>query len=334
MNDTNTPLSAPASAPQSAPFVNKRISPLRGCYFFTLIASLVGAASQMILLLSEYDAGIGMYKHDSLPATLFMIFSTLAVAVIILWPIAGGLRQRLVTAKAKAADTVPSVEDTEEAAVTDAPLASDDAVPSSKEPDDAKFTLPPSDMPVIFASTLSGFIMVAVLILQFFTGNGDDRLLQSQMTFSQWSWVAVLGLTVPTAIFFFLPALAGEKAEKPHRGLSFFPIFWCIAYLLHTYFNNFTAISSPVRVVTELAIVASMLYFCMETRVRIGAAKPILLLICLNLAIFFSSICAIPIISVAFIQQWPMNTVILYSAVQLCFLTYFISRANTFIREG
>lgn len=274
MNDTATNHTVPRVA--------------RGYYFFTLIASLIGAALQMVLLLSEYDVSIGMYRNDSLLASVFTGF-VLIVAVAIL--------------------TMPFV-------------ARKEKLPPLTE-------LPSSDTPVMFASTLSGFILIAVLILQLVLKTPISGTLGT----GDYFWIAVLILAVPTAIFFFLPAFPLKNKARIEKAFAFFPVIWCAVYLMHTYFDKSTALRSPVRILSELAMIASMLFFLMELRVRVGKSNPTGLATFVNVSIFFSSICAIPLISVAFINQWILETDILYSAVQLCFLTYFIARANTLIKR-
>lgn len=274
MNDTSTNFAVPKVA--------------RGYFFFTLIASLIGAALQMVLLLSEYDVSIGMYRNNSLLASIFTGFVLIVSIAILTMPFA----------------------------------ARKEKLPPLTE-------LPPSDTPVMFASTLSGFILIAVLILQLVLKTPISGTLGT----GDYFWIAVLILAVPTAVFFFLPALPLKNKARMEKAFAFFPVIWCAVYLLHTYFDKSTALRSPVRILSELAMIGSMLFFLMELRVRVGKSNPTVLVTFVNVSIFFSGICAIPLISVAFINQWILETDILYSAVQLCFLTYFIARANTLIKR-
>jgi len=261
---------------------------VRGCYYLTLIASLIGAAIQMILLLSEYDTAIGMYRRDSVLAGIFIGFVILVTVLILAAPLL-----------------------------------------SRREPPLSVETLPAPDTPLIFASTLCGFILVAVLILQSITALPFGGLNVA----SDYFWLAVLVLSIPSAVYFFLPALPIKRKEGLEKALSFFPVLWCMTYLMCVYFDKSAALSSPVRILTQLAMIASMLFFLSELAIRVGRGCSRFLAPIINCAIFFSAICAIPLISVAFINQWVLKADILYSAVQLCFLTYFIARANTLFRR-
>ncbi len=282
MNDNVTPVDTKSES--SVP----RLPVLyRKYYFFTLIVSLLGAAIQMVLLLSKYDIAVGLYQRDSALVTFFAVFVLLVTAFIATMPLL-----------------------------------------CRKEKQTELQSLPPADTPVIFASTLCGFILIAVMILQLMLGSPFSGV----KGLDDYFWIAVLALLIPTALFFFLPALPVKLRPEVHTALAFFPVLWCAAYLLCVFFHNGVALNSPVRTLTELAMIGSMLFFLTELRVRVGKPNAAYLMTFVNIAIFYSTICAIPLISVAFINQWELTTDLLYSAVQLCFLTYFIARANTIIR--
>lgn len=284
MNETITPAPETPEA-ITVPKIGRRY------YFLTLITSLIGASLQMILLLSEYDNGIGMYRRSSMLANVFTGFVLLVTIFIFTLPFI--CRRDLAKARSQTGLVLPS-----------------------------------ADVSVTFASTLCGFILVAIMILSLWKIPPGPLA-----TAGDYFWLAVILLLLPTALFFFCLALPIKHRPSTETALAFFPIFWCAAYLMSVYFNNTTALNSPVRILTEFATIASMLFFLMELRVRVGKPNPIFLITFINLSVFYSSVCALPLISAAFINQWSLTQDILYSAVQLCFLTYFIARANTLVRS-
>jgi hypothetical protein len=91
----------------------------------------------------------------------------------------------------------------------------------------------------------------------------------------------------PAAVYYFISFLAGKTPEKIQSGFSFFPLIWTWIYLLGIYFDHTIEMSSPARVIKELALIALMLYQLMETRALLGKSKPKAYIMVSSFAIIF-----------------------------------------------
>ena len=79
----------------------------------------------------------------------------------------------------------------------------------------------------------------------------------------------ILALSIPSAIYLLRTALKSQGEEKKQAALGFFPILWLSLSLVKQYFDRTTALNNPARIYAQMALVALMLYFLMEERVRV-----------------------------------------------------------------
>ncbi|MBR5314427.1 MAG: hypothetical protein IKU45_03320 [Clostridia bacterium] len=91
----------------------------------------------------------------------------------------------------------------------------------------------------------------------------------------------------PAAVYYFISFLAGKTTEKIQAVFSFFPLVWTWIYLLGIYFDHTIEMSSPARIIKELALITLMLYQLMETRALIGKSKPRAYLMVSSFALIF-----------------------------------------------
>ena len=186
---------------------------------------------------------------------------------------------------------------------------------------------PRTDTALLMTSFLSGFILIAVFVLRMAAGGQMTGAGAAGKLFS----VASLILIFPASAFFLVPIIR-RPSEKVVTALAFFPVLWCGAFLMTVFFDRSCALSSPIRVLTQLSLIATMLYFLSELRFRIGKPKTTLYFMCANLAILLSFLSAVPLITLSFIQGWVVTNDVLYSSVQFCFLTYFLARVISMLK--
>ncbi len=124
-------------------------------------------------------------------------------------------------------------------------------------------TLIPATSFTIFFSCSSAFLLCVALFYSFYnmSTSGDSLAVID---------VLELIASVPTVIFFFLVALQKGKRSTALAMTSIFPSVWCAICVMRIYFNSTVLMNSPDKILSEFALVLSMLFFLMEARNQIS----------------------------------------------------------------
>lgn len=78
----------------------------------------------------------------------------------------------------------------------------------------------------------------------------------------------------PLAILFFLGLVRSDTKPKASLALmSMFVIAWCAVCLIRIYFDNSVLQVSPNKIMSELAMLSTMIYFLSEARAQLGIIK-------------------------------------------------------------
>lgn len=91
---------------------------------------------------------------------------------------------------------------------------------------------------------------------------------------AQLLWLLMTAFAVPTAAYLIISAITKNDSSKKLTVLGFFPVLWTAVCLLRIYFDRTSAINDPVKIFSQMALAAIMLYFLSELRIRVG--KPVL----------------------------------------------------------
>ena len=81
-------------------------------------------------------------------------------------------------------------------------------------------------------------------------------------------------LSIPTAAYLIISAVTKTEEKPALTALGFFPVLWTAVCLLRIYFDRTSAINNPVKIFSQMALSAVMLFFLSELRIRVG--KPVL----------------------------------------------------------
>ena len=130
----------------------------------------------------------------------------------------------------------------------------------------------------------------------------------------------ILALSFPMSVYLVLTALAKNRNEKSLIALGFFPVIWVAACLLRIYFDRASAINNPVKILSQISLVAIMLYFLVELRFRIGKPKVKLYIASASVA----SLLGISYSTSVLLGEF-LNTEKLGNEVMLSFTEFFIS---------
>ena len=80
----------------------------------------------------------------------------------------------------------------------------------------------------------------------------------------------ILIFSFPMAGYLIFTALSKKRCSRVLTGLGFFPVIWTSVCLLRIYFDRTSAINNPIKIFTQISLVAIMLYFLVELRFRVG----------------------------------------------------------------
>lgn len=130
---------------------------------------------------------------------------------------------------------------------------------------DAGYLIPRSDF-TVFASCAAAFLLAFELFTSLYntlTSSIEPALFDIlEMCFS-----------VPATVFFLALIRTVKKRSAALALTSFFPTAWCAVCLIRIYFDNSVLMTSPNKILGELALLAAMLYFLAEARNQLGIAS-------------------------------------------------------------
>lgn len=118
----------------------------------------------------------------------------------------------------------------------------------------------------LFASFACAFILAAELavgLVNIATGaTNADKFSIIEMCFS-----------VPAIVYFVFIALKPEKRSTAAAFTSFFPTAWCAICLIRIYFDSSLLMTSPENILSQMALLAAMLFFLSESRMQVSNFK-------------------------------------------------------------
>lgn len=131
-------------------------------------------------------------------------------------------------------------------------------------------SLPAPGRNVTFTAALSGFFILATLILTLlYSLNGlETDALSSPLA------VAANVFSIPAACYFFVTALNPSPNPKAHALLGCTLVIWLILYTLSSYFHMNFSINSPLKIYNQMALLAAMFYFLQEVRYPLERQRP------------------------------------------------------------
>ena len=195
----------------------------------------------------------------------------------------------------------------------------------------------------VFTASLCAFMMIAYIILeiyaQYTTHFSFISYFQEFAKYEQkcrqfiFKFALVL-LAVPCVFYFFRVASSSDKNKKRIGFLSLFPILWIMILLIYTYFDLTVSYNNPNRILNQMALISSMLYFVGEARYQLKIEKPSLYLSVSFISVLLLSVSTIP--TVILNSFWVLNDTFptVCYAVQLAICFYIISRIGSFFKKS
>ncbi len=135
------------------------------------------------------------------------------------------------------------------------------ALISAKSTNKAFF--PASNSFTVFASFACGFLLAADFLITFITvaanGLSPTRFDIIEICFS-----------VPAIIYFIAIAVKPKSRSSVLALASLFPIAWCAVCLIRMYFDTTVLMTSPDRILGQIALLSAMIFFLSEARIRVS----------------------------------------------------------------
>ena len=83
---------------------------------------------------------------------------------------------------------------------------------------------------------------------------------------------SLLGLLAST--YYFISANRDGRYPDPLSFVGYLPVFWNIAAVAETYFDNYTTMNSPIKISLHMGFLGFMMINMAELRVRVGKPAP------------------------------------------------------------
>ena len=210
----------------------------------TAVTATVAALAHTAVLLFSYDSSLGVYIYNGYSPVMFIAGTVIGLAAVIIAAVS-------VPSGACGIERVPACGTAEAffAAMAGAAIFAYSVMNCIATIIEITRNLPPnSSISVIISAILSN--TTAVL------------------------WIIMTLLSIPTAAYLIISAVTKTEEKPALTALGFFPVLWTAVCLLRIYFDRTSAINNPVKIFSQMALAAVMLFFLSELRIRVG--KPVM----------------------------------------------------------
>lgn len=187
--------------------------------------------------------------------------------------------------------------------------------------------LPKMTNPLMFISAMCGFMVLASAVLSIIYPS--QAASQSATLAGVFSMLLKI-ISIPTALYFFSLIFSSKDSYIAKTVFGFFPILWCILNLMCIYFDQSTPINNPIRILSQVVMIAIMAYFLLEQRFRIGRSSVKAYFTFANIAVFLIIITAIPEIILTFSGKWQTSVETISLLSEICFGLYISARILSF----
>lgn len=192
--------------------------------------------------------------------------------------------------------------------------------------------IPQSTVSSLFASSLCGFFFISSLFLviyinfDFFANGGIKLAWIRKEKIEVISFILTLVMSLPAAGFFLRAESTKKEDDAVVKILSFFPVLWCISYLIYLYFENSVVINNSEKMCAQLSVIFLMLYLTSEAKYRITRPKHHLHLALSLVTIVVTATYCIPNLVLTVMLVLPFNIFSVYSGLQVALLLYIVIR--------
>ncbi len=136
------------------------------------------------------------------------------------------------------------------------------------------------------------------------------------------------------AIFYFFGLTRGNSSRTLALTLtSYFPTAWCAVSLIKVYFDNTVLMTSPNKIINEVALLSAMVYFLGESRIQLSTISHKLYLFTASAAPVLLTVSAIPNLFMADkISLGKSDSTVLY-AIEIVFALFMWARLAAYAKR-
>ncbi|MBS7276120.1 MAG: hypothetical protein KIG76_06420 [Eubacteriales bacterium] len=210
----------------------------------TAVTAIVAALAHTAVLLFSYDSSLGVYIYSGYSPVMFIAGTVIGLAAVIIAAVS-------VPSGACGIERVPVCGTAEAFFAAMAGAA-------------------------IFAYSVMNCIATIIEIIRNLPPNSSISVIISAILSNTTAvlWIIMTLLSIPTAAYLIISAVTKTEEKPALTALGFFPVLWTAVCLLRIYFDRTSAINNPVKIFSQMALAAVMLFFLSELRIRVG--KPVL----------------------------------------------------------
>lgn len=210
----------------------------------TAVTAVVAALAHTAVLLFNYDSSLGVYIYNGYSPVMFIAGTVIGLAAVIIAAVS-------VPSGACGIERVPACGTAEAFFAAMAGAA-------------------------IFAYSVMNCITAIIEIIRNLPPNSSISVIISAILSNTTAvlWIIMTLLSIPTAAYLIISAVTKTEEKPALTALGFFPVLWTAVCLLRIYFDRTSAINNPVKIFSQMALAAVMLFFLSELRIRVG--KPVL----------------------------------------------------------
>lgn len=210
----------------------------------TAVTAVVAALAHTAVLLFSYDSSLGVYIYNGYSPVMFIAGTVIGLAAVIIAAVS-------VPSGACGIERVPACGTAEAFFAAMAGAA-------------------------IFAYSVMNCIAAIIEIIRNLPPNSSISVIISAILSNTTAvlWIIMTLLSIPTAAYLIISAVTKTEEKPALTALGFFPVLWTAVCLLRIYFDRTSAINNPVKIFSQMALAAVMLFFLSELRIRVE--KPVL----------------------------------------------------------
>ncbi len=128
---------------------------------------------------------------------------------------------------------------------------------------DDKLYFPASNGFTVFASFACGFLLTADLVITL------AKITTAALSPTKFD-VLEICFALPAIIYFLSVAFKPTCRATALAFTSLFPIAWCAVCLIRIYFDEKILMTSPDRILGQIALLSAMIFFLSEARIRVS----------------------------------------------------------------
>ena len=125
-------------------------------------------------------------------------------------------------------------------------------------------------------------------------------------------------LAIPAALYYVITATRDGRYPDRLSLTGYFPILWSMGGVADIYFDQFTAMNSPVKLSLQISFMGAMLIGLGELRFRIGRPLPRYSVIFWSIGSFTCLVGALPLLIATGAQKLDNVSHLLYAVVLMC----------------